>query len=565
MKEYNKDGYTWKFMSESFAVGGKDNYTLSQPAAKLEEAITKRQGDLLRVKLPVGFVEKKNDNNRLYRKAAVIASFSEAFAEMNEGAVHGQLKGHPDTIEVPPENISHYITKGWVEDDGTIWNEWIVVPTSQGRDLASLFLSGVKIGVSTRGYGVSESENGLDIISKYKYYGTDVVSKPSTGMYSGMANKKVEIDLVKESTLSESISKTLISQNIKEEKIIMKEETTTNDKLLAGILEEMKSLSSKMIVRESDIPTPAPVNTEMSQVLISLKDELGIIKSKVESFQTETAKVNTTTEKETLVKEKEVLVSKYEALLKEAEAHKKRMLESSTEVKTLEKAADIKINELVTVNERAEIAIREVVTYGHVAEEVIADLRKYGNVAEKELDGAVDYIKFLTERNKELVSYAQTAEAIIETFRKYSLTAEKALEKITRRSDLTERAVVEVKAYAEHLEKLVTKFAKYTNKVESVLVETFNNGGIAASKTEEKISPRRIVDAVESVLKSYPMLAMYRPELLESSTVDAVKNKVNRYLGMLSYNEDKKLAGVKLTESKDGKGTGMRVGAGNWR
>lgn len=122
-----------------------------------------------------------NGNKRVYPRPVLEGAVESVSSIVNEGRMLGELD-HPDDAKIHLDKVSHKVTKLYMSGDGTVIGEAEVLNTPAGKILESLLQSGVKLGISSRGFGsTKEASNGLHEVQKdYKLVTFDIVSDPST-------------------------------------------------------------------------------------------------------------------------------------------------------------------------------------------------------------------------------------------------------------------------------------------------------------------------------------------------------------------------------------------------
>lgn len=146
-------------------------------AGYLVEGTNPRPGVLMTVKLPATTLDRKNENQRVYRRTIMDSAMQRAQGAFEERSLLSSVNEHPEEPYVTPGQASHIVTAAWCENDGYLWNRWDVLNTATGRDLAALIEAGAAIGVSIRGLG--SQDNAGNILDDYEYLGTDCVGQPS--------------------------------------------------------------------------------------------------------------------------------------------------------------------------------------------------------------------------------------------------------------------------------------------------------------------------------------------------------------------------------------------------
>ena len=121
----------------------------------------------------------KNANGRIYPREVLFREVSKYKTMVDERRALGELD-HPDSPVVELKNVSHIVTDIYVNEDevrGTLE----ILNTPPGRILRDIVEQGVKIGISSRGIGSLQQEDGNNIVQDdFELIAFDVVSSPST-------------------------------------------------------------------------------------------------------------------------------------------------------------------------------------------------------------------------------------------------------------------------------------------------------------------------------------------------------------------------------------------------
>lgn len=121
-----------------------------------------------------------NGNKRVYPKPVLEGAIQSVQPVVAERRMLGELD-HPSDAKIHLDKVSHVVTKLEMTQDGKVYGEAEVLPTASGKILESLLRSGVKLGISSRGFGSTKPNNGLDEVQNdYKMVTFDMVSDPST-------------------------------------------------------------------------------------------------------------------------------------------------------------------------------------------------------------------------------------------------------------------------------------------------------------------------------------------------------------------------------------------------
>jgi hypothetical protein len=121
----------------------------------------------------------KNANGRIYPREVLFREVGKYKTMVDERRALGELD-HPDSPVVELKNVSHIITDIYVNEDevrGTLE----ILNTPPGRILRDIVEQGVKIGISSRGIGSLQQEDGSNIVQDdFELIAFDAVSSPST-------------------------------------------------------------------------------------------------------------------------------------------------------------------------------------------------------------------------------------------------------------------------------------------------------------------------------------------------------------------------------------------------
>jgi len=122
-----------------------------------------------------------NGNRRVYPRGILEGAIRSTAQLVTEGRMLGELD-HPDDAKIHLDKVSHKITKLNMDlTNGFVFGEAEVLQTPAGKILESLIKSGVKLGISSRGFGSVKDVNGLNEVQEdFKLVTFDIVSDPST-------------------------------------------------------------------------------------------------------------------------------------------------------------------------------------------------------------------------------------------------------------------------------------------------------------------------------------------------------------------------------------------------
>lgn len=134
----------------------------------------------LKIKGRFGLAGAANGNRRIYPENVLGEAVNRVQSMVSEKRMLGELD-HPADAKIHLDKVSHVITKLEMRQNGEVYGEAEVLPTAQGKILESLLKSGVKLGISSRGFGSTrDSSNGLqEVQGDYRLVTFDIVSDPS--------------------------------------------------------------------------------------------------------------------------------------------------------------------------------------------------------------------------------------------------------------------------------------------------------------------------------------------------------------------------------------------------
>lgn len=116
----------------------------------------------LRVKVKWQEVDTININHRKYPKELLAREIARLAPKLENGEIIGAAY-HPEDGIGETVDTSHKWDKVEIEDDGSCTGELTVLPTSKGSDIITQLQAGVKLGMSSRGFGtVTERTEKID-------------------------------------------------------------------------------------------------------------------------------------------------------------------------------------------------------------------------------------------------------------------------------------------------------------------------------------------------------------------------------------------------------------------
>lgn len=120
------------------------------------------------------------ENKRIYSSKIWETQSARLEKALSERRVLGHLD-HPDDGRTRLERVSHLITKLGLDENGVLIGEAEILDTARGRDLRAMLEQGVKIGVSSRGFGTTKpNDKGQEVVGEdYTLVTFDFVADPA--------------------------------------------------------------------------------------------------------------------------------------------------------------------------------------------------------------------------------------------------------------------------------------------------------------------------------------------------------------------------------------------------
>lgn len=120
------------------------------------------------------------DNKRVYPEGVWNKEIGRLGKAIGERRVFGEVD-HPSDGRTSLQRVSHIVTSLKVSKDGKVVGEAEILPTEAGKNLSALLSSGCKVGVSSRGYGSTKSnDKGEEVVQPdYKLVTFDFVAEPA--------------------------------------------------------------------------------------------------------------------------------------------------------------------------------------------------------------------------------------------------------------------------------------------------------------------------------------------------------------------------------------------------
>ena len=169
----------------------KEHLSFTQARVVLETEEAKDGGKTLYMKGICIEGGVKNANERVYPVNEIANAVDTINEQIKSGhSVLGEVD-HPDDLKINLDRVSHMIEGMWMEGPCG-YGKLKILPTPMGQLVKTMLDSGVKLGVSSRGSGNVNDNNGH--VSDFEIVTVDVVAQPSAphaypkAIYEGLLN-----------------------------------------------------------------------------------------------------------------------------------------------------------------------------------------------------------------------------------------------------------------------------------------------------------------------------------------------------------------------------------------
>jgi hypothetical protein len=169
----------------------KEHLSFTQARVVLETEEAKDGGKTLYMKGICIEGGVRNANERVYPVNEIANAVDTINEQIKSGhSVLGEVD-HPDDLKINLDRVSHMIEGMWMEGPCG-YGKLKILPTPMGQLVKTMLDSGVKLGVSSRGSGNVNDNNGH--VSDFEIVTVDVVAQPSApnaypkAIYEGLLN-----------------------------------------------------------------------------------------------------------------------------------------------------------------------------------------------------------------------------------------------------------------------------------------------------------------------------------------------------------------------------------------
>jgi len=154
--------------------------------------------------------DKKNENGRIYPRSLwekILAKGHRVSERLANRQLVGLL-GHPSDGKVDLAKVSHVTNKLFLQPDSLVYGESEILPTPDGEVGKTLFRNGVRLGVSSRGFGDSVRREDAEVLEDdFDLQGFDFVIDPSVAIaYPTVKSEEQERDVTSFQNLFSAIT-----------------------------------------------------------------------------------------------------------------------------------------------------------------------------------------------------------------------------------------------------------------------------------------------------------------------------------------------------------------------
>lgn len=167
-----------------------------ESAVRVVEGKSRKSGFLDDIEFPWGRSDVFNKNHRYYPHKTFESAVNALNTRIGKANIPGQVDHPLGGGSTRLGDVSHILTKVWMDENKVAWARASILDTQKGRDTLKIIKSGVTIGASLRGYGEVDKDGKVKPGLQVKT--VDLVVDPSFG-----ADARVDQSSVIESYISE--------------------------------------------------------------------------------------------------------------------------------------------------------------------------------------------------------------------------------------------------------------------------------------------------------------------------------------------------------------------------
>ena len=205
-----ESGFAWKLNESSSSCVRK---YLDEDTTSANLGDIGKQNILVLRNIPACICNIPTKNGRIYSSKEMKKAIKKSQSAFLNKSLLCSGKGHPSEAKVEPTEASHIVVDAYikkVQDQDVLFNDWQILSTYEGKNLASLIKDGVSVGTSIRVFGNVSDDNDNNV-KDIDFLGTDAVGAPAAGTYLSMNSAKAEI-MSSEEVMKRNDSQELIGE-----------------------------------------------------------------------------------------------------------------------------------------------------------------------------------------------------------------------------------------------------------------------------------------------------------------------------------------------------------------
>lgn len=227
------------------------------------------EGGRLVAKGEFAFCDRPTANKRVYGRKLYEREILRLSKDLESRKVMGELD-HPQDGRTSLRRISHLITGLRLEDDGRVVGTAEILDTADGRQLAALFKSNVKIGVSSRGFGsLVPNARGDDVVQEdFRLLTFDFVADPANATSYPEVYNESKVENMVEKKLNSQDSGTKVQEPSRVETVV----TENSSNVISQLIESVARIE-KAVFEQREVEQTALLE-EGQQLVVNLTEAL---------------------------------------------------------------------------------------------------------------------------------------------------------------------------------------------------------------------------------------------------------------------------------------------------
>lgn len=166
----------------------------------------------------------RNGNGRVYPRHILEREITRNNSRISSRNMLGELD-HPSEGKIHLDKVSHCITDLKMESDGRVTGSVEVFDgadeeggTPNGRILGSLIKRGIKLGISSRGFGSTKKDGDVsEVAEDYKLITFDIVADPSTpDAYPSAVHEDNDLDNWHKDKIEKRVLSEILDENLED-------------------------------------------------------------------------------------------------------------------------------------------------------------------------------------------------------------------------------------------------------------------------------------------------------------------------------------------------------------